>query len=136
METSAWCVMEAVSGQTGITVSCIQHVIQVYLKKNTIRTIMTRMYKTFQSLNVIDKIITIFIHSSLVSMVADERVSHMLHLDIWLLWSFLQPQSFTIFSNMLKNPTVRGLNRIALSKFISLSMNVNLRENFGGSVLL
>ena len=29
--------MEAVSGQTGITVSCIKHVIQVYLKKNTIR---------------------------------------------------------------------------------------------------
>ena len=25
--------MEAFSGQTGITVSCIQHIIQVYLKK-------------------------------------------------------------------------------------------------------
>ena len=37
MDTSAWCLMEAVSGQTGITVSCIQHIIQVYLKKNTIR---------------------------------------------------------------------------------------------------
>ena len=51
METSAW--MEAVSGQTGITISCIQHVIQVYLKKNTIRFIMTRMYNIFQSLHVI-----------------------------------------------------------------------------------
>ena len=39
--------MEAVSGQTGITVSCIKHVIQVYLKKNTIRIIMTRMYNIF-----------------------------------------------------------------------------------------
>ena len=48
METSAWCLMEAVSGQTGITVSCIQHVIQVYLKKNTLaRIIMTRMYNFF-----------------------------------------------------------------------------------------
>ena len=53
METSAWCLMEAVSGQTGITVSCIQHVIQVYLKKNTIRFIMTRIYNIFQSLHVI-----------------------------------------------------------------------------------
>ena len=69
METSAWCLMEAVSGQTGITVSCIQHVIQVYLKKNTIRIIMTRMYNFFQSIIVIDKIIIIFIHSWLVSMV-------------------------------------------------------------------
>ena len=69
METSAWCLMEAVSGQTGITVSCIQHVIQVYLKKNIIRIIMTRMYNFFRSLNVIDKIIIIFIHSWLVSMV-------------------------------------------------------------------
>ena len=48
-----WCLMEAVSGQTGITVSCILHVIQVYLKKNTIRIIMTRMQNLFQSLNVI-----------------------------------------------------------------------------------
>ena len=47
METSEWCLMEAVSGQTGITVSCIQHFIQVYLKKNTIRIIMTRMYIYF-----------------------------------------------------------------------------------------
>ena len=39
METSAWCLMEAISGQTGITVSCIQHIIQVYLKKNTVRII-------------------------------------------------------------------------------------------------
>ena len=39
--------MEAVSGQTGITVTCIKHVIQVYLKKNTIRIIMTRMYNIF-----------------------------------------------------------------------------------------
>ena len=51
---SAWCLMEAVSGQTGITVSCIQHIIQVYLKKNTIRIIITRIYNFFQSLNVID----------------------------------------------------------------------------------
>ena len=71
METSAWCLMEAVSGRTGITVSCIQHVIQVYLKKNTIKIIMTRMYNFFQSLNVIDKIIIIFIHSWLVSMVTE-----------------------------------------------------------------
>ena len=27
----AWCLMEAVFGQTGITLSCIQHIIQVYL---------------------------------------------------------------------------------------------------------
>ena len=40
--------------QTGITVSCIQHIIQVYLKKNTIRIIITRIYNFFQSLNVID----------------------------------------------------------------------------------
>ena len=40
--------MEAVS------VSCIQHIIQVYLKKNTIRIIITRIYNFFQSLNVID----------------------------------------------------------------------------------
>ena len=38
----------------------------------------------------------------------------MLHHNIWLLCTFLQPQSFTIFfnqycSNLLKNPTVRGL---------------------------
>ena len=68
METSAWCLMEAVSGQTGITVSCIQHIIQVYLKTNTIRIIITRMYNFFQSQNVIDKIIIIFIHSWMVSM--------------------------------------------------------------------
>ena len=36
---------EAVSGQAGITVSCILHIIQIYLKKNTIKTIMTRMPK-------------------------------------------------------------------------------------------
>ena len=40
-----WCLMEAVSGQTGITISCILHIIQVYLKKNTIRIIMIRMPK-------------------------------------------------------------------------------------------
>ena len=45
--------MEAVSGLNDITVSCNQHIIQVYLKKNTIRIIMTRMYNFFQSLNVI-----------------------------------------------------------------------------------
>ena len=69
METSTWCLVEAVSGQIGITVSCIQDIIQVYLKKNTFRIIMTRMYNLFQSLNMIDKIIIVFIHSWLVSMV-------------------------------------------------------------------
>ena len=68
-----WCLMEAVSGQTDITLSCIQHIIQVYLKKNTIKYI-----TFFQSPNVIDKIIIVFIHSWLVSMVTDERQSHML----------------------------------------------------------
>ena len=97
METSTWCLMEAVSGQTGITVSCIQHIIQVYLKKNTIRIIITRIYNFFRSLNVIDKVIMVFIHSWLVSMVTDERESHMLHHDIWLLWTFLQPRILTIF---------------------------------------
>ena len=43
----AWCLMEAVSGQTGITVSCIQHIFEVYLKKNTIRIIITRIYNFF-----------------------------------------------------------------------------------------
>ena len=33
----------AVFMQTGIPVSCIQHIIQVYLKKNTIRIIITRI---------------------------------------------------------------------------------------------
>ena len=47
METSAWSLKEAVSGQTGITVSCIQQVIQIHLEKNTIRIIMTRMYNFF-----------------------------------------------------------------------------------------
>ena len=53
--------MEGFSGQTGITVSCILHIIQVYLKKNTVRIIMTRMQKKkrIQSLNVIDQIIII-----------------------------------------------------------------------------
>ena len=69
METSTWCLMEAVSGQTGI--SGIQHVIQDYLRKNTIRIIMTRMYNFFQSLYVIDKIIIIFIHSGLFSVVTE-----------------------------------------------------------------
>ena len=46
-----------------------RHFIQVYLKKNTIRIIMTIMYIFVQSLNVIDTIIIIFIHSLLVSMV-------------------------------------------------------------------
>ena len=53
-----------VSGQTGITVSCIQHIIQVYLKKN-------KIYNFFQSLNVMDKIIILFIQSCLVSMVTE-----------------------------------------------------------------
>ena len=65
-----WCLIEAVSGQTGITVSCVQHVIRVYLKKNTIRI---ECITFFQSLNVIDKIIIIFIHSRMISMVTDER---------------------------------------------------------------
>ena len=56
MSTSASCLMEAVSGQTGITVSCIQNIIQVYLIKNTIRIIITRIYNFFFSLNVIDKV--------------------------------------------------------------------------------
>ena len=47
METSAWYLMEAVSGQTGITVSCIQHITQVYLKKNTIQIIIARIYNFF-----------------------------------------------------------------------------------------
>ena len=64
-----WCLLEAVSEQTSSTVSCIQHIIQVYLKKNTIRIIMTRMYNFFQSLNLIDKLI--FIHSWLVSIVIE-----------------------------------------------------------------
>ena len=97
METSAWCLMEAVFGQTGITVSCIQHITQVYLKKNTIRIIITRIHNFFQSLNVIDKIIIVFIHSWLVSMVTDERESNMLHHDMWLLWTFWQPKILMIF---------------------------------------
>ena len=44
--------------------------------KDTIRT--TRMYNLFQSLNVINQIIIVLIHSWLVSMV-NERESHMLH---------------------------------------------------------
>ena len=47
METSAWCLMEAVSGQTDITLSCILIINQVYLKKNTIRIITTRIYNFF-----------------------------------------------------------------------------------------
>ena len=45
----------------------------------------------------IDKVIMVFIHSWLVSIVTDERESHMLHPDIWLLWIFLQPRILTIF---------------------------------------
>ena len=85
--------MEAVSGQTGITVSCIQDSIQVYLKKNTIRIIITRIYNFFSE-PVIDKNIIVFIHSWLVSMVtklSNESESHMLPHDTWLLWTFLQP---------------------------------------------
>ena len=41
------CLMEAVSGQTGITVSCIQHIIQDYLRKNTIRIIIARNINFF-----------------------------------------------------------------------------------------
>ena len=99
-----YCLMEAVSVQTDITVSCIQHIIQVYLKKNTIRKLLLDYITFFQSLNVIDKIIFVFIHSWLVSMVTDESESHMLHHNIymlhhniWLLWSFLQPRILTIF---------------------------------------
>ena len=45
----------------------------------------------------IDKIIIVFIHFWLMSMVTElsnEKESHMLHHDIWLLWTFLQPQIF------------------------------------------
>ena len=63
VDLGVWCLVEAVSGQTGITVSCIQHIIQVYLKKNTIRIIITRIFNFFQSLNVIVKIIIAFIQS-------------------------------------------------------------------------
>ena len=43
----------------------------------------------------------------------------MLHRDIWLLWTFLQPLSFPIFfnqycSNLLKNSTVRGLSSMII----------------------
>ena len=38
-----------------------------------------------------DKVIIVFIHSWLVSMVTNESESHMLPHDIWLLWTFLQP---------------------------------------------
>ena len=46
----------------------------------------------------------------------------MLHHDIWLLWTFLQPQTFTIFlistaHNLLKNPTVRGLRNYKIKFF-------------------
>ena len=67
METSKWCLMEAVSGQIGITVSSIQHIIPVYLNKNSFIIIITTMYNLFQSLNVITKIVIVFIHSWLVS---------------------------------------------------------------------
>ena len=40
-------------------------------EKNTIPIIITRMYNFFQSLNVIDKIIIVFMHSWLVSMVTE-----------------------------------------------------------------
>ena len=49
METSGWFLIGAVSRQTGITVSCIQHIIQVYLKKNTIRIIITGIYNFFRA---------------------------------------------------------------------------------------
>ena len=58
---------------------------------NTITIIITRIYNFFLSLTVIDKIIFVFIHSWLVSMVTSDRESHMLHHDMWLLWTFLQP---------------------------------------------
>ena len=45
----------------------------------------------------IDKNIIVFIHSWLVSMVTNERESHMLHHDIWLLQTFLKPRILTIF---------------------------------------
>ena len=50
---------------------CIQGIIQIYLKNNTIRIIITRIYNFFQSLNMIDKFIIVFIHSWLVSMVTN-----------------------------------------------------------------
>ena len=49
-------VLDGSSFWAGITVSCIQHIIQVYLKKNTIRIIITRIYNFFFCLNVIDKL--------------------------------------------------------------------------------
>ena len=42
-----WCLMEAVSGQTGITVSYIQHIIQVLPEKYTIRIIISRVYNFY-----------------------------------------------------------------------------------------
>ena len=74
METSTWCLMEAVSGQTGIAVSCIQHIIPVYLKTNTIRILTTRIYNFFLSLDVID-IFKNCIHTFLVSFQMKEKVN-------------------------------------------------------------
>ena len=54
------------------SLSCVQYIIQVYLKNNTIRIIFTRIYNFFQSLNVIDTFIIVFIHSWLVSMVTHQ----------------------------------------------------------------
>ena len=45
----------------------------------------------------IDKIIIVFIHSWLVSMVTDERDSHVLHHDIWLLWTFCRLEFLLLF---------------------------------------
>ena len=48
-----------------------KYIIQVYLRKNTIRIIMARIYNFFHSLNVIDKIIIVFTHSWSVPMVTE-----------------------------------------------------------------
>ena len=55
METSEWCLIEAVSGQTGITIIILYSTRHSSLpEKNTIRIIMTRMYNFFQNINVIE----------------------------------------------------------------------------------
>ena len=72
-ETSSWCLMEAVSGQTGITLSCIQHISQVYLKKNRIRIIMTRMQKKNCKPNVI---VFIWLVSMVTGFIKSKRKSY------------------------------------------------------------
>ena len=111
-----WCLIEAVSGQTFISVFCIQHIIQVY-RLESLR--LSRMYHLFfQSLNVIDIIIIIFIHSWLVSMVTEfikmkEKV--ICYYTIYGCYGLFCILKFYDFFNqyclnLLKNPTVRGFN--------------------------